>query len=131
MPVRITDGEIQPVRSPLGQSRLQAVVVRTGKIIYEVNILQPGEVADAAGVAIVRTVARSGRIWSTLIFVAETKQVTAVIADVADLQREVAGDGVLDIEDVIHDVGSFEIRIHRHEAARRDGRARDTARRQS
>src|SRR5712691_8835905 len=121
MTVGVTNGEIQPVRHPLGQGRLQAVVIGTGKVIYEVNILQ---IIEFGGVL---TVAVAVRIWSTLILVVKSKQVSAVIADVANLQREVAAEGVLDIEVVIHDEGGFEIRIQRHEAALRGGRAREPA----
>src|SRR2546425_12302905 len=81
MTVRVTGGEIQPVRKPLGQGRLQAVVVGTGKVCHAVDVLQirklGGEGTDAVAV----------RIWSTLIEVAHTKQVIAVIADVTNRQR--------------------------------------------
>ncbi len=50
-----------------------------------------------------------------------------MVADVAHVQREVVGDGVLDPKVVIHHVGSFEIRIHRPEAARCGGQAREPA----
>src|SRR4029077_19916872 len=45
MTVRVTCGEFQPVRSPLGQRRLQAVVVGTVEVIYEVNDSQVGKFA--------------------------------------------------------------------------------------
>jgi len=44
MTVGVTSGEIQPVRSPLGQGRLQAVVVRMGSILLFVNYLEIGEI---------------------------------------------------------------------------------------
>ena len=51
MTVGVTSGEIQPVRNPLGQGRLQAVVVRMGSIRLFVNYLEIGEIAEAVGVA--------------------------------------------------------------------------------
>ncbi len=60
-----------------------------------------------------------------LIDVELTQQVTAVIADVAYLQREVVGDGVLNVEVVIHEVGGAEVRIHAQDAARCDASAID------
>src|SRR2546425_9595184 len=74
MTVSVTGGEIQPVRKPLGQGRLQAVVVGSGIVCCEVDKLQIGE-RDAEG-----TDAVAVRIWSTLIEVANTEQVIAVIA---------------------------------------------------
>ena len=43
MTVGVTSGEIQPVKIPLGQGRLQAVVVRMGGIRLFVNYLEIGE----------------------------------------------------------------------------------------
>ena len=117
MTVGVTGGEIQPVRSPLGQGRLQAVVVRMGMIRLIVNDLQVGELGVEGTRSAVCAVA-SDRIWSTLIDVAHSQQVIAVIADVADIQREVAAEGVLDAEVVIHHVGGLEIWIHPIEWAR-------------
>jgi len=85
MTVGVAGGEVQTVRYPLGQGRLQAVVVGMGEVIYEVNILQIGEFGEEG----TRSAARSSvgvRIWSTLIEGAKTKQVTAVIAHVTNLQ---------------------------------------------
>jgi hypothetical protein len=52
-----------------------------------------------------------------LIEVAQTRQSGAVIADVAHLQGEVAGEGVRDTEAPIGDVRVFEIRVHRKQIA--------------
>src|SRR6202790_5475534 len=46
MTVGVTNGEIQPVRQPLCQGRLQAVVVRMGGILLFVNYLQIGEFGE-------------------------------------------------------------------------------------
>jgi hypothetical protein len=124
MTVRVTGREFQPVRQPLGQRRLQAVVIRTGFIIYEVNNPQEREVAEtggdagAGGVAVIRTDARAGvRDKKSLIDVAHSLQVSAVIADVANLQRKVAGEAMLDIDVVIDHIWSLQVRIDRIEAA--------------
>ena len=108
MTVSVTSGERKPVRIPLGQGRLQAVVVGTGLVRDPVDKLQVGETVG------VRTDARGD---IDLIDVAKADQIVAVIADVANLQREIGVEGVLDTEVPIHDVGSFEIRVHRHDAA--------------
>jgi hypothetical protein len=106
------------VRQPLGQGRLQAVVVGIGLVRLPVDKVQIGEVAEAAGVAVVGTDAVAASAWSALIDVDKTSQSVAAIGDIANLQREVAADGVLDTEVPIHDVRRFEIRVHRPDVAR-------------
>src|SRR5579863_4691883 len=51
MSVGVTGGEIQPVGNPLGQGRLQAVVVGTGKVRDLVDIPQVGEAESSVGSA--------------------------------------------------------------------------------
>src|SRR4029077_20131169 len=108
MTVGVTGGEIQPVRYALGHGRLQAIVVGPGKIFREVNEIQVAKAgkrtaAESAqgyrATLIIGTDASSESVENermlALIDVLLTQQVTSVIADVAYLQREVAGDGVL------------------------------------
>src|SRR5260370_5357635 len=72
-------------------------------------MLQIGEVGVGADV----------RDRATLIDVDEISQVGTVIGHIANLEREVAAEGVLDIDVRIHDVGSFEVRVHCDDVARR------------
>src|SRR6202790_3255355 len=95
-----------------------------GSIRLFVNDLQIGEFGE--GRTRLAACALSGiRIWNTLIDIAKSQQVIAVIADVANIQRQVAAEGVLHAEVVIHDVGGLEMWIHRIEGARRGVRARE------
>src|SRR4029077_9461053 len=131
MTISVTGGEIQPVRHALGHGRLQAIVVGPGKIFRHVNKTKGAKArkrtaAESAlgyrATLIIGTDASSESVENermlALIDVLLTQQVTSVIADVAHLQREVAGDGVLHPYVVIHHIGSLEIRIHAPEAAR-------------
>src|SRR6266851_2748537 len=104
MTVGVTGGERKPVGNPLGQGRLQAIEVGMGKVRDLVNKLQVGEGGG------VRTGARGG---IDLIAVANTNQVVAVSADIAKVQREVVGEGVLHTQVIIRDEGGAEMRIHR------------------
>src|SRR5437899_5287042 len=108
--VCVTGSEIEPMAKPLGQGGLQAVVVGSAIVHRPVDILQIGELGA------VGTDVRDG---VTLIDVHEIGQPGAVIGHIANLEREVAAKGVLDIEVPIHDVGGFEIRVHRDDVARR------------
>src|ERR1700694_4278104 len=61
MTVSVTGGERQPVRSPLGQGRLQAVVVGTGIVRHVVDNLQVWEarirtsaVSDGSGATLAK-----------------------------------------------------------------------------
>src|ERR1700676_45545 len=97
-----------------------------GSIRLFVNDLQIGEFGE--GRTRLAACALSGiRIWNTLIDVAQSQQFIAVIANVADIQRQVAAEGVLHAEVVIHHVGSPKMWIHRIEGARRGLRARELA----
>src|ERR1700676_4356405 len=97
-----------------------------GSIRLFVNDLQIGEFGE--GRTRLAACALSGiRIWNTLIDVAQSQQVVAVIADVANIQRQVAAEGVLHAEVVIHHVGGPKIWIHRIQGARRGLRARELA----
>src|SRR5437588_9035811 len=109
MTVSVIGGEVKPVRKPLGQGGLQAVVVGSAIVHRPVDILQIGELGA------VGTDSRDG---VNLVDVDEISQSGAVIGNIADLEREVAAKGVLDIEVPIHDVGGFEIRVHRDDVAR-------------
>src|SRR5216683_7756508 len=99
MTISVAGGETKPVRQPLGQGRLQAVVVGIGLVRLPVDKVQIGE-RGAVG-----TDAVAASACSALIDVDKTSQSVAAIGDIANLQREVAADGVLDTEVPIHDVG--------------------------
>ena len=109
MAVGVTGEERKPPRKPLGQGRLQTAVVGIGAVRSLVDKLQVREFGG------VRTDARRG---IDLIDVTKENQSFPAIADIAKLQREVGGEGVLHAEVPTRDVGVFEIRVNRHEVAR-------------
>src|SRR5437588_3662840 len=109
MAVGVAGLEGNPPRKPLGQGRLQAVVVGTRIVLRLVDELQVREFST------VRTDAGYG---IGLIKVAATGQSVAVIADIAEVQRKVIRESVLDTDVPVHDVGILEIRVHGDDAAR-------------
>src|SRR6266699_1578841 len=120
MTVSVTGGEIEPMAKPLGQGGLQAIVVGPAVVHRPVEIFQIGKFGPVRTVDIGFTVATSdfrGRTGVNLVDVDEISQPGAVIGHIANLEREVAPKGVLDIEVPIHDVGGFEIRVHRGDVA--------------
>ena len=100
--------EGNPARKPLGQGRLQAVVVGMRKVLRLVDEAQVGEFSGVRSEA--------GR-RIDLIDVAATGQPVAVIANIAHVQRKVVGEGVLDSKVPVHGVGVLEIRVHGDDAA--------------
>ena len=73
----VTGSERQPLGKPLGQGRLQAVVVGMGIVSRLVDKVQVGELGGVGTVAIARGI--------DLIEVEKTSQPVAVIADIANL----------------------------------------------
>src|SRR6266571_8064291 len=108
MAVSVAGLEENPARKPLGQGRLQAVVVGTRKVLRLVNELQIGEFSGVG--------ADAGR-RIELIKVAAAGQSVAVIANIAEVQRKIVGEGVLDTDVPVHGVGVLEIRVHGLDAA--------------
>src|SRR5262249_463677 len=108
MSVGIAGLERNPAGKPLGQSRLQAVVVGTRIVHRLVDELQIGEFRSVG--------ADAGR-RIELIKVAAAGQSVAVIANIADVQRKIVGEGVLDTDVPVHGVGGLEIRVHGLDAA--------------
>ncbi len=97
MSVRVTGGERKPVRNPLGQGRLQAVVIGTGIVRNLVDKVQVWERGGGSGTKrIAVRITRCDKRGNSLVKVAKTGQSFAVSADIANLQREVVGEGVLD-----------------------------------
>src|SRR5262249_36747970 len=86
MAVRITSEERNPVGKPLGQSRLKTVVVGIGAVRSLVDKVQVRKLCG------VRTDARRE---IDLIDVTKEKQSFADIRDIANLQRDIVGEGVL------------------------------------
>src|SRR3989454_1000943 len=108
MAVGVAGLEGNPARKPLGQGRLQAVVVGMRKVLRLVDEAQVGEfigVRSDAGRRI------------DLIDVAATGQSVAVIANIAHVQRKVVREGVLDSKVPVHGVWVLEIRVHGDDAA--------------
>src|SRR2546426_2551964 len=108
MAVGVAGLEGNPARKPLGQGRLQAIVVGTRIVLRLVDELQIGEFS-AVG-------ADAGR-RIDLIKVAAAGQSVAVIANIADVERKVVREGVLDTDIPVHGVGVLEIRVHGLDAA--------------
>src|SRR5437870_4376526 len=109
MAVGVAGLEGNPARKPLGQGRLQTVVVGTYKVLRLVDERQIRELSGVGADA-------GDRI--NHINVAAAAQSVAVIADIADVQRKVVPEGVLDAEVPVHDVGILEIRVHGNDVAR-------------
>src|SRR5262249_4369591 len=114
MTVCITGEERNPMRKPLGQGRLKAVVVGIGAVRSLVDKVQVRKLGG------VRTDARCE---IDLIDVTKEKQPFADICDIANLQRDIVGEGVLHSKVPARDVGHFEIRVYRHQVARYCSRA--------
>src|SRR5437870_5903640 len=108
MAVGVAGLESNSAGKPLGQGRLQAVVVGTRIVLRLVDKRQVGEFS-AVG-------ADAGR-RIDLIKVAAAGQSVAVIANIADVQRKVVREGVLDTDIPVHGVGVLEIRVHGDDAA--------------
>src|SRR2546427_812802 len=108
MAVGVARLEGNPARKPLGQGRLQTVVVGTRQVLRLVDELQIGEFSGVG--------ADAGR-RIDLIKVAAAGQSVAVIADIAEVQRKVVREGVLDTDVPVHGVGVLEIRVHGLDAA--------------
>src|SRR6266446_6432704 len=108
MAVGVAGLESNSAGKPLGQGRLQAVVVGTRKVLRLVDERQIRELS--------RVGADAGR-RIDLIDVAATGQSVAVIANIAQVQRKVVREGVLDTDVPVHGVGVLEIRVHGDHAA--------------
>src|SRR5437016_89022 len=121
MTVGVAGEKGKPVRKPFGQGCLEAVVIRIRAVGRLVDKLQVGELCgvrtDAIGCC------RSDARWGNLIEVAEKQQPFAFIADVAELERKVIGEGVLDAQVPTGNVRGFEIRVDRQEVTRRSSLA--------
>src|SRR5260370_27685074 len=109
MAVSVAGLESNSAGKPLGQCRLQAVVVGTRKVLRLVDEVQVGEFSGVRSDA--------GR-RIDLIKVAATGQSVAVIANITQVQRKVVREGVLDTDVPVHGVGVLEIRVHGDDAAR-------------
>src|SRR5579863_1100396 len=112
MTIGVTNQEIQTMRRPLGHSDLQAVVVGDPEVIQPVDDLQIGEFGA------IGTDAVPAGVGSALVDIGWREQVTAQIADVLNVHREIRVELPLDAEVVIDRVGNPQIRIHCKEAAR-------------
>src|SRR5262245_35081655 len=108
MAVGVTGLERNPARKPLGQRGLQTVVVGTHKVL---RLVDERQIRELRGVR-----ADAGH-RINLIKVAAAAQSVAVIGNIADVQRKVVRESVLDTKVPVHNVGVLEIRIHRHDVA--------------
>src|SRR5712691_8671491 len=108
MAVGVAGLESNSTGNPLGQGRLQAVVVGTRIVLGLLDELQIGAFSAVGADA-------GHRI--DLIKVAAAGQSVAVIANIADVERKVVREGVLDTDIPVHGVGVLEIRVHGDDAA--------------
>src|SRR5258706_4285939 len=150
--ISVTGNERQAVRHPLGDGCLEAVVIGMSPVVCEVDEPQVGEprierpgllrgqrivtcqrqarrcdaCAGAGDLGCRQCIQTPPCAKRGLIGVGKIEQVVAVIANVGDLDREIASDLVRDTQVVIQDVGIGEIWVHAHDIARgRIGTARD------
>src|SRR5260370_6335 len=124
MAVSVTGGEREAVSDALGEGGLQAVVVGIAVVGRVVDIPESGELGGVWVHRVVGGQRECGVCWNcysvndlALIEVAQTRQPGAVVANVANLQGQIAGEGVRDTKAPIRDVGVLEIRVHRKQVA--------------